>query len=130
MSDHPCPECGSDPTEESLTEQHLSDLGYLHDDRFLVCSECDNQWTVGLPRGTVDSDRWVCDACGGDFIPHFGYIHCDDGVMKIRPKCKSCKWVPDDPICVEITGGGNHDGRVHFKHHTVTGELTDNIPHE
>lgn len=119
--------CGCNEAE-SVAEQNLSDLGYLHDDRFLVCSECDYRWTVGLPRGEPESDRWVCGACGGDFIPHFGYWHGDE--FHVRPKCQDCKWVPDEPIVLDVTEAGNHDGRVQFKHHTVTGQVTDNIPHQ
>lgn len=128
--DHPCPACGGHPTNESLAEQHLSDLGYMHDDRYLVCSECDNTWIVGIPRGSPSDDKWICDACGGEFIPHFAYIHLDDMALHVRPKCRECNWVPDNPIVLDVTEAGNHDGRIQFEHHAVTGKLTENIPHQ
>lgn len=119
---HPCPECNGSPTPESLAEQNLSDLGYLHDDRFLICEDCDYQWTVGLPRGTIESDDWECDACGGDFMPHFIYDRGE--YVDIRPKCQSCYWVPDEPITRTKVARGNGD-RIFIGHHTITGERED-----
>lgn len=122
---HPCPECNGSPTPESLAEQNLSDLGYLHDDRFLVCEDCDYQWTVGKPVGVYDGDEWVC-GCGGDFIPHFMYIKGD--TLEVRPKCQECYHVPDEPIERDILEMGNCK-RIFISHHSVTGNVADADPH-
>lgn len=130
-SEADCPECGATPTDESIVRSRLSAHGYLHEDKFLECSECSNRWTLGIPRGEPDGDRWVCDGCGGDLIPHFGSINLSEEVLQVRPKCRDCYWVPDDRIELDLSGSG--DVRTFFfEHHSTTGdtEKADKAPFE
>lgn len=123
MTDHPCPECGGEPTAESLARGQLSDLGYLHEDKRLEC-ENGHEWTVGIPNGSPDDDTWVCEACGGDLEPHFVYVFEDEA--RIKPKCRGCYWVPDDPIVLDASDNGT-SRRVFIGHHSVTGDRQDAI---
>jgi transcription elongation factor Elf1 len=65
--DSTCPNCGAEPTDESIRKRHLSKLGYRHEDIYLECTECDEEWIVGVPIGEFDreedaADLW-CDSC-------------------------------------------------------------------
>lgn len=64
-----CPECGDEPTDESLVEHHLSNMGYLHDDIELRC-ENDHTWVCGVPIGRDDEygEDLHCDSCGDRFM--------------------------------------------------------------
>lgn len=58
-----CPECGGEPARAS---HNLSALGYVHDDRQCVCSECGERWTLGIPEGEASQYFWkdlTCDSC-------------------------------------------------------------------
>jgi len=122
--EHPCPECQSPPTAESLAESNLTDLGYLHDDKRLECSACDNSWQIGIPRGEVASEAWVCDACNGNFMPHFVYVYTEKNEVRVRPKCQSCYWVPDDPLVFDSSQSGD-TYRWFVEHHETTGNRDD-----
>lgn len=65
-----CPECGGEPSQDTdeLRVQHsLANMGYLHDDQTLECSECGNRWTHGVPVGEFDGGQdLVCDSCQHD----------------------------------------------------------------
>lgn len=121
MTESRCPQCGEEPTDESVVHKNLSDIGYLHEDRRYECSSCGNRWTVGEPKGEPEDDTWLCDSCGGDLIPHFVYIYHDNTKARIKPKCQDCNWVPDDPLVIEGSSNG-HSTRVFIGHHTVTGD--------
>lgn len=58
-----CPECGGEPSRAS---HNLSALGYIHDDRQCVCSECGERWTLGIPVGRASQYMWrdlTCNSC-------------------------------------------------------------------
>lgn len=121
-----CPECGADPSHESVVRQQLSAVGYTHEDKRLECSECDNRWTCGIPIGETDDDTWVCDACGGDLMPHFMYADADMERVRVKPKCRDCYWVPDDPIILPAKKSNTRNGivvRFFIGHHAVTGDV-------
>lgn len=62
-----CPDCGGDPTDESVQERRLSDLGYLSGECPLVCEDCGNEWLLGVPVGEFErGDDLVCPACEKD----------------------------------------------------------------
>lgn len=63
-SESNCPSCGSEPTDDSIVERRLSDMGYLHEDIALECSECKESWWLGVPRGDYEDgeDLW-CESC-------------------------------------------------------------------
>lgn len=72
-SDAACPKCGGEPMSEEVLHR-LSNLGYLHDDIGLKCSErdCGHEWTAGVPIGEFDrddmaADLW-CDSCDKEWM--------------------------------------------------------------
>lgn len=50
-----CPECASEPTDESVVMHKLSRLGYAHDDQMFECADCSHQWAHGVPIGSSDA---------------------------------------------------------------------------
>jgi uncharacterized Zn finger protein len=124
MIDVGCPECGHAPTDDSVVESRLSNLGYHHEDVTLECSNCGHTWQHGIPKGDVDDDTWVCPACGGDFVPHFVYVFPPKDEVRVRPKCQDCYYVPDKPIVMDVSNNG-HSLRWFVGHHTVTGDKED-----
>lgn len=65
-----CPECGAAPTDESVRDHKLSDMGYLHDDVLWECQECEHSWASGVPVGSSDEwadDLW-CDSCDDSWM--------------------------------------------------------------
>ena len=119
-----CPECGAEPTDESIVKQRLSDNGYLHRDTKLQCNECGERWIVGEPRGESETavEMWGCDSCGGELMPHFVYIAAQEGVLQIRPKCRDCFHVPDTRIAIGMDGSGDSLNGL-IGHPSVTGEM-------
>lgn len=89
-----CPYCGSPPDEESQVTHKLSNLGYLHDDQDLKCSNehCNRKWTCGVPVGSDDefADELFCKSCS----KRFGRIHRgepkDEDTMCFHMKCPNC----------------------------------------
>lgn len=67
-----CPRCGGEPqqTPDELRVQHrLSAMGYKHDDQTFTCSECEHDWTHGVPVGEYDlqdADDLRCHSCRHD----------------------------------------------------------------
>lgn len=60
-----CPECGADATDASVRRHKLSALGYVHDDQYLECAECNHEWILGVPIGEAADypDQLHCDGC-------------------------------------------------------------------
>lgn len=87
-----CPNCGSRPTDESVTKHNLSNMGYLHDDVHLQCSEdgCDGRWTLGVPIGeeTRFAESLTCDSCGGYCLVH--RVHPKPETVTLHLKCPEC----------------------------------------
>lgn len=89
-----CPFCGGEATEESVREHKLSNLGYLHDDIVMDCSECEETWTHGVPVGDNWSElaeKLYCDACED----RFQRIHRVDVArapeeITLHLKCPAC----------------------------------------
>lgn len=123
--DSSCPDCGEEPTEESIVYSRLSDNGYKHRDVRLECSECETKWVHGIPRGETETEKWVCEICGGDYIPHFLFVNTNpnERTIKTRPKCKACFHVPEERIELDSTFNGENI-RGFIGHHTVTGDRT------
>lgn len=91
-SDSSCPYCGSAPTDESQVEHRLSNIGYLHDDIQLRCSECDQSWICGVPIGEYDGERadeLFCDSCETRYMRvHRVELHREgDDEVVIHLKC-------------------------------------------
>jgi predicted RNA-binding Zn-ribbon protein involved in translation (DUF1610 family) len=124
MTDSLCPECGAQPTDESVIYEQLSHLGYHHTDTRYECSMCGEKWIVGEPHGTIDNDTWVCDSCGGDYIPHFLYINSGENTIRVRPKCKDCFYLPKERIELESKFNGENI-RGFVGHHLTTGDMED-----
>lgn len=124
VPDSDCPECGEPPTDASIVEQRLSSVGYLHEDTRLQCSNCDSSWVVGKPRGEPETGIWVCDSCGGDYIPHFLNLALQEGELQVRPKCRDCYYVPDERIRLDLKQNGDNL-RAFIGHHAVTGDTTN-----
>lgn len=84
-----CPACGSEPTEASLREHRLSNLGYLHDDQHFECSNCENTYTHGVPVGESDmnvDDLW-CSVCDLGYMNVHRAEFERSGLMKLHMKC-------------------------------------------
>lgn len=109
-----CPECGGAVAEDKV-EQNLRAMGYLHSDMRLTCSECDHQWTAGVPIGAFDrpemADEMQCDSCGSLMLVHWidsGHSFHVAGDLVLGLKCP-------DPDCraFKTTGrDADEDGRV------------------
>lgn len=89
-SETTCPHCGAEPTDETARAHHLSDLGYMHDDVTLVCSDCEESWVCGVPIGnsTEFEEKLWCDSCDNCF----GLVHRVDvsqmpDMVKVHMKC-------------------------------------------
>lgn len=91
-SESKCPECGEEPTDDSIVEHRLSALAYTHDDQILECEKCSNQWTLGVPIGEPEekkeSELW-CDSCEKRFMRvHFIDVNPSiDEDVKLHLKC-------------------------------------------
>lgn len=86
-----CPDCGAEPTDESIRNVHLSSLGYFHGDMKYQCMECEASWTHGVPVGDGDSplaDDLVCDKCDGRYLVH--RVEPDDDTIMLHLKCPEC----------------------------------------
>lgn len=89
-----CPKCRAEPTESSVRQHKLSDLGYMHDDVQLECSECEATWTLGIPIGEeleYGDDLW-CSSCDDSvMLVHRVKVKPDDQmVVKLHLKCPNC----------------------------------------
>lgn len=90
-----CPECGGEPTEESMRKHRLQNLGYLADDGHPVCRDCGNTWRVGRPIGEYeDGDDLWCDSCDESYMRvHFIKLMERAGEIrhyKLNLKCPNC----------------------------------------
>lgn len=122
--DSNCPECGESPTDESVVRQNLSDMGYLHEDTRLECAGCGTRWVVGVPQGEAETNKWVCESCGGDLMPHFLFVNLGEQVIETRPKCRDCFHVPEGRVSLEAKFQGENV-RGFVGHHSVTGSRED-----
>lgn len=93
-SESKCPDCGGDPTNESVAEHRLSNMGYLHDDVELECEDCDITWSVGIPIGdSPDNEELKCRSCNDEWmlIHRFKvYTEQEDTFVKMHLKCPNC----------------------------------------
>lgn len=64
-----CPECGGEPDDESSRRYQLSSMGYLHQDVRFVCSECEFEWSCGVPVDKSEDEQ--------DFPGRNGSLWCD-----------------------------------------------------
>jgi len=119
-----CPACGSEPTEESVIYERLSDVGYLHTDTKRECQECGETWITGEPHGEPQESPWICDSCGGDYMPHFLYVNTGERTIETRPKCQVCNHVPEERIELDSKFNGENI-RGFVGHHATTGEEGD-----
>ena len=103
-----CPYCGASPTEDSRVKDMLSDLGYTHDDVFLQCQECDEEWTCGIPIGEHDgkyASSLFCDSCEERYMRvHRVNVKTYDDAVEIHLKCPSCYYF--DRITRDVDDGG------------------------
>lgn len=127
-----CPECGAAPTDDSVREVQLSDLGYLHGDYKFTCADCGARWRCGVPVGTgtaMAADLW-CDSCGDAFM----YVHRILGAtselrgdsLRLHVKCPNhepvacpdCgatvepRWTPAGAECPRCGRGFRRDGAL------------------
>lgn len=93
--DSHCPECGAEPTTESIIEHRLSDHGYLHDDVKLKCrgDECGTEWAHGVPIGDFDrpemADDLFCSSCSDAWM----FVHRvapKSANVVLHLKCPNC----------------------------------------
>lgn len=88
--DSNCPYCGSEPTEESVVERNLSDLGYRHEDIALECQDCGEAWWHGIPIGEYEEGNdLLCASCE----QHRMLVHRvqDRGrQFRLHLKCPNC----------------------------------------
>lgn len=104
-SESSCPTCGADPTDESVLEHRLSDMGYTHDDVRLECAnpDCENDgWTLGVPIGEFDggSDLWCASCDETQYLVHrIHVVTGEEGEDKLRVhlKCPNCYHFPLPP---------------------------------
>lgn len=93
-SEASCPECGAEPTDESVVHHNLSNMGYLHDDIGLECSECGNNWTLGRPIGETDmGDDLICGSCDIEAKTHRFKPEFQNGEFTratVHLKCPQC----------------------------------------
>jgi predicted RNA-binding Zn-ribbon protein involved in translation (DUF1610 family) len=116
-----CPKCGTEASEDDQVYSRLSDLGYLHTDTKFTCPECDHTWIHGEPQGEPMTDKWVCDSCGGDLIPHFLFVNPSEQTFETRPKCQDCYLVPAEKVSLDGQFNGENI-RGFVGHHTTTGD--------
>lgn len=120
-----CPECEARPTDESVVEHRLSQLGYHHDDIRLECRECGHRWTLGVPIGRGGEDDLVCDSCGMVALVHriedIGRGSSMD-TRNLHMKCVGCLnfWQVRRPI------DGNDVTLVGYPH--ITGDQSEADP--
>lgn len=121
-----CPACGTTASDESIRNKRLESLGYLHEDVRYECPnpDCGHTWVHGVPEGSPDSDKWVCDSCGGDYMPHFLFIDLGTQQIECRPKCQNCSHAPETYLTLEDAWHGENV-RAFVGHHTVTGNRED-----
>ena len=91
--DTSCPECGDDPTDDSLVEHKLSNMGYLHDDIQLSCDN-GHTWSCGVPIGEFDGgDSLICDSCDESWMyVHRVQLSSGDEKILLHLKCPNCKY--------------------------------------
>lgn len=93
-SESKCPECGGEPTAESIAEHRLSALGYLHDDRKPQCEDCGNEWLVGIPVGDgPENHKLWCDSCDDEwmFVHRIRIKDIHSWVeLQLHLKCPNC----------------------------------------
>lgn len=126
-----CPNCGAEPTEESVVEHRLSNMGYLHDDIWLECKECgyDDEWLLGVPIGEYDSgDDLVCDSCSTPYRIHRIKIvlrslgdNPEDIRLRLMCKCPNCNYYPKPFPTREV----DKDGVSLMGHPDITGTTED-----
>lgn len=96
-----CPECGGEPTAESIAERNLSDMGYLHDDEPYRCKDCEHYWVHGIPIGENKTELaeglWcpVCEQDGRETNMRVHRIEFQDdehGIrgLRLHLKCPHC----------------------------------------
>ncbi len=117
-----CPECGGDPCEIGHT---LSDLGYLHDDQRMMCEDCGNQWTCGVPIGETSLDERAeelfCDSCDDAFMLVHRAVRTRHGNITFHLKCPNCYYFE------QLTRVPDEKGRVLLGYPQITGE-TEGCP--
>lgn len=124
-SESRCPNCRSKPTNESVTEHRLSTLGYKHDDVFLMCSDCQTQWTHGVPIGEGGENDLQCDSCLHEYmrVHRVRVNERDLESIDLHLKCPKCvffKIVPRDLDEYGVSLVGYPD---------ITGEQSDAEPY-
>lgn len=116
-----CPQCGGEPTGESEVKHNLSNMGYLHDDQTFVCSNCDRDYTHGVPVGEPDvpaEDLW-CDVCELGYMSVHRVKVLSTKQVELQLKCHHHH--PFD--CPECAEGIRRDGV------RVTEERSFHCPH-
>ena len=121
-----CPACGASPSDTSIVEHRLSDMGYLHDDQHFECSDCGHEYTHGVPVGEPDmdvDDLW-CDGCDLGYMNVHRAEQTDGDVVQIHLKCAhhhafdcpECEtWVPADGVRLSK----DHDFHCPFCDHSL-----------
>lgn len=126
-----CPDCGGEPREDDVLHR-LSSLGYMHDDIGLVCSECGNQWTCGVPIGDFEraeiAGEMRCDSCENSTM----LVHRVDtrglnapGDIDLHLKCPA----PDCNYFTIVGRDTDDDGRALVGYDLITGSVDGAEPY-
>lgn len=119
-----CPQCGAEPTDESVREVQLSNLGYKHGDTSYECTECAHDWVHGVPVGSPDEygGDLRCEACADGWYLVHRIEQQTDGV-RLHLKC---------PTCYSFTytnRSWDGAGRALMGYPQITGELNPDKPY-
>lgn len=119
-----CPECGEDPTGDSIREVRLSDIGYKHRDVFLECDVCDNQWTHGVPIGEDGEDDLQCDSCESEYMRvHRIRVSRNADNVDLHLKCPNCYYFN------RVSRGTDEEGVALVGYSDITGDREDAEPY-
>lgn len=121
-SESNCPYCGGAPTDESQAEHRLSNLGYIHDDIGLRCSDCEQEWWCGVPIGSwKGGEDLFCTSCDARFmrVHRVAVNGAGDGYLMLHLKCPN----PDCYYFKTVTRSVDANGVSLVGYPDITGSM-------
>lgn len=126
-----CPDCGGPPRQDDVLHR-LSALGYTHDDIGLVCVDCAQRWTCGVPIGEFDRPELAgdlrCDSCEVSTMLVHRVEKGPNGVpgdIGLHLKCPN----PDCRYFTIVGRESDADGRALVGYAELTGATEDAEPY-